>query len=245
MAYLRDLSFAEAPAPVVCDTEIPSAVIRGFEFDRHAVPGTERVTIDKLAADIRGGRVGKLRLVGHTDAVGTAAYNHKLGLDRAHAVLQALRGIIGQMPLDFSLESKGAACPLAQGTTELARRQNRRVEVIVAPPPPKPRPMDRPAPGRPAEILPLPPPLQPQIFCLGGQIGCKTLSFIRDRRARTGALTPDDEVRAIDIEHNLLMAHPDLSNLPPIHPGRRQNWMQQRREEATRRVNRVLAGMIK
>ena len=31
-----------------------------------------------------------MRLVGHTDLVGTAAYNHKLGLDRARAVQQAL-----------------------------------------------------------------------------------------------------------------------------------------------------------
>src|SRR3954453_12960790 len=120
MAYLRDRSFAEAPAPV-CDTDAPFAAVRGFEFDKYIVPGTERATIEKLAQTIRAGRLGKIRLVGHTDAVGTAAYNHKLGLDRARAVQQALSRIIGQAPVELSLESKGAACPLVRGTSEPLR----------------------------------------------------------------------------------------------------------------------------
>jgi hypothetical protein len=138
MAYVRDRGLAQAPAPVVCETEAPAAAIRGFAFDKYAVPGTERATIEKLAETIRAGRVGNIRLVGHTDSVGTPAYNHILGLDRARAVQQALSRIIGQA-LDVSLESKGAACPLVRGTSEPVRRQNRRVEVFIAPPRPQPQ----------------------------------------------------------------------------------------------------------
>jgi hypothetical protein len=139
MSYLCDRAFGEAPAPIVCDTEAPFAAVRGFEFDKHAVPGAEQATIERLAEAIRAGRVGKMRLVGHTDLVGTAAYNHKLGLDRARAVQQALSRITAQVPLDLSLGSKGAACPLVRGTTESLRRQNRRVEVFISPPASKPQ----------------------------------------------------------------------------------------------------------
>jgi outer membrane protein OmpA-like peptidoglycan-associated protein len=150
MVCVRDCGFAEAPARIVCDTATPAEVIRDFEFREHGAPAAEKAKIERLAAGILAGRVAKLRLIGHTDVVGNDAYNLRLGLDRAHAVLQALRRIVRHMPLDFTLESRGEACPIAPGSSEAARRRNRRVDVFVTPAPPKPRPVEVPRPGRPA-----------------------------------------------------------------------------------------------
>jgi hypothetical protein len=57
MSYLRDRAFAEAPAPVGCDTEAPFAAIRDFEFDKYAVPAIERVAIERLAETLLHGSV--------------------------------------------------------------------------------------------------------------------------------------------------------------------------------------------
>ena len=69
-------------------------------------------------------------VVGHTDSVGTDAYNMKLGDRRANAVKAYLisKGI--EKSRVYS-ESKGEKQPIADNKTAVGRAKNRRVEIVL------------------------------------------------------------------------------------------------------------------
>lgn len=72
----------------------------------------------------------KLQLTGHTDNVGDAAQNKKLGLNRANFVKNELAKInIDQKRV--STKSEGQAKPIADNKTDAGRKKNRRVEMII------------------------------------------------------------------------------------------------------------------
>jgi OOP family OmpA-OmpF porin len=67
---------------------------------------------------------------GHTDSVGSDAYNKKLSLRRADAVRQYL--VKHGIPADrITAEGFGESSPVASNDTEDGRAQNRRVELRV------------------------------------------------------------------------------------------------------------------
>ena len=59
-----------------------------FEFDSAALTVAGRAALDKLVPPIRTGAT--VNVVGHTDRIGTAAYNQKLSQQRAQAVADYL-----------------------------------------------------------------------------------------------------------------------------------------------------------
>jgi len=71
-----------------------------------------------------------VRVVGHTDDGGTAAYNHDLSYRRARAVAAALieRGVAEDR---IEYEGRGATEPLAPNDSPEGRAMNRRVELFV------------------------------------------------------------------------------------------------------------------
>jgi OOP family OmpA-OmpF porin len=98
---------AQAPAPVVVIVPVP-VVIQApqpaappvppapvkvtfsadslFDFDNAAVKPAGHLELDKLAADLRGVDFDVINVTGHTDRIGTQAYNQKLSTRRAEAV---------------------------------------------------------------------------------------------------------------------------------------------------------------
>ncbi|MEZ5477795.1 MAG: OmpA family protein [Thiolinea sp.] len=70
----------------------------------------------------------KIRLVGHTDSVGRAAANERLGRERAEEVRDMLvkRGAPRKQ---IEVDSKGETEPVADNKTEEGRKKNRRVEL--------------------------------------------------------------------------------------------------------------------
>ncbi len=72
----------------------------------------------------------RIRIVGHTDTTGSAAYDEQLSLRRAEAVRDVLasRGV-GQRQM--LVEGAGAADPIADNSTSEGRAQNRRVELHI------------------------------------------------------------------------------------------------------------------
>jgi outer membrane protein OmpA-like peptidoglycan-associated protein len=89
-------------------------------------------TMDKLADVVV--RYGKttLTVVGHTDDVGTNAYNQALSERRAHSVAQYLESKrVNSMRL--AIAGKGETQPVASNGTEGGRQANRRVEIYVEP----------------------------------------------------------------------------------------------------------------
>lgn len=71
-----------------------------------------------------------LQITGHTDLVGTAEYNNRLGLKRARVVGKFLE-TKGFNPSRMSIESKGASDPCAGYIAAEERAKNRRTEISV------------------------------------------------------------------------------------------------------------------
>ncbi|MDR0777539.1 MAG: OmpA family protein [Azonexus sp.] len=74
--------------------------------------------------------ISAVRVDGHTDATGSAAYNDQLSLRRAQAVADAL--VAAGMPASgISVRGLGSRAPVAGNQTAEERAQNRRVVLVV------------------------------------------------------------------------------------------------------------------
>lgn len=69
-----------------------------------------------------------LIIVGHTDAIGTEAYNLRLSIQRAQAVADYLAAL--GLDASITIMGKGASHPKAPNNTPEGRAQNRRVEIV-------------------------------------------------------------------------------------------------------------------
>lgn len=100
-----------------------------FDFNQATLRPDALPTVVELARLMQQYPALRVRLEGHTDRVGTDAYNHKLSLGRAQAVKAALlaQGITGQR---IEVAAFGATRPVASNDTDAGRAQNRRVEVV-------------------------------------------------------------------------------------------------------------------
>jgi len=90
-------------------------------------------TIDRLAAFLEKSPDRSVAIEGHTDSVGSEAYNLQLSQNRANAVKAALvaKGIPGDR---VTTVGKGEDEPVASNGEAAGRQQNRRVEIIVSNP---------------------------------------------------------------------------------------------------------------
>ncbi len=57
-----------------------------FGFDKATVRPEAKLELDKFAADLKGTRYDTIKVVGHTDRIGSESYNMKLSMERAEAV---------------------------------------------------------------------------------------------------------------------------------------------------------------
>ena len=73
-----------------------------------------------------------VRVVGHTDNTGSAAYNQTLSERRAASVAQVLFNN-GVAPARVRTEGRGLTQPVADNDTSAGRQQNRRVEIYIRP----------------------------------------------------------------------------------------------------------------
>ena len=71
-----------------------------------------------------------LRLEGHTDDTGSAAYNEQLSRLRAEAVVRFLIAKFGLEPERLLSVGYGESKPMADNRTEAGRSKNRRVQVV-------------------------------------------------------------------------------------------------------------------
>lgn len=100
-----------------------------FDFDKATLKPAGKANLDKFAAGLAGAKVSSITIVGHTDSVGSDAYNQKLSERRAQAVADYLasKGVAAQM----QVSGKGEAQPVADNKTKAGRAANRRVEVTA------------------------------------------------------------------------------------------------------------------
>jgi outer membrane protein OmpA-like peptidoglycan-associated protein len=102
-----------------------------FDFDSDRLQPEARRNLDSLAAHLATFGDSKLMLVGHTDSVGTSAYNQTLSERRATAVAGHLtsRGVASNRVV---IAGRGESEPIAANETDAGRQANRRVEIAVS-----------------------------------------------------------------------------------------------------------------
>ncbi|MNK53274.1 Outer membrane porin F precursor [compost metagenome] len=101
-----------------------------FDFDKATLKPEGKSKLDELAAQLGGINLEVIIAVGHTDSVGTDAYNQKLSVRRADAVKAYLvnKGVESNR---VYTEGKGEKQPVADNKTAEGRAKNRRVEIEV------------------------------------------------------------------------------------------------------------------
>lgn len=122
---------APAPAPAApIASKVTFAADAFFDFDKSVLKPEGRAKLDDLVNKIRGINLEVIIAVGHTDSIGTDAYNQKLSVRRAEAVKAYLvsKGIERNR---VYTEGKGEKQPIADNRTKEGRAKNRRVEIEV------------------------------------------------------------------------------------------------------------------
>jgi OOP family OmpA-OmpF porin len=122
---------APAPAPTPpAATKVTYAADAFFDFDKSVLKPEGRAKLDDLVGKVQGINLEVIIAVGHTDSVGTDAYNQRLSVRRAEAVKAYLvsKGIEKNR---VYTEGKGEKQPVADNKTAEGRAKNRRVEIEV------------------------------------------------------------------------------------------------------------------
>jgi OmpA-OmpF porin, OOP family len=101
-----------------------------FDFDKATLKSEGKAKLDDLVSKMSGVNLEVIIAVGHTDSVGTDAYNQKLSVRRAEAVKNYLTGK-GIEKNRVYTEGKGEKQPVADNKTREGRAKNRRVEIEV------------------------------------------------------------------------------------------------------------------
>ena len=117
------------PAPVAAQ-KVTYAADAFFDFDKSVLKPEGRAKLDDLVSKIQGINLEVIIAVGHTDSIGSDAYNQRLSVRRAEAVKAYLvtKGIERNR---IYTEGKGEKQPVADNRTAEGRAKNRRVEIEV------------------------------------------------------------------------------------------------------------------
>jgi OOP family OmpA-OmpF porin len=120
---------AAAPAPAAA-TKVTYAADAFFDFNKSVLKAEGKAKLDDLVGKVKGINLEVIIAVGHTDAVGSDAYNQKLSVKRSDAVKAYLvsKGIEKNR---VYTEGKGEKQPVADNNTAAGRSKNRRVEIEV------------------------------------------------------------------------------------------------------------------
>jgi OOP family OmpA-OmpF porin len=118
------------PAPVAVKKKL---VLRGvnFDFDKSNIRADAAPILDEAAATLKDEKDAVVSVEGHTDAVGSDAYNQRLSERRARAVAAYLAGH-GIARSRLSTTGFGESKPVATNETADGRAENRRVELRVS-----------------------------------------------------------------------------------------------------------------
>ena len=109
-----------------------------FDFDESAVTSKGAAVLAETAEELRETAEGAtVSIDGHTDSLGSDAYNQELSEQRAAAVEKVLSDELSDADIDFESAGHGADRPVARNEISGAdnpggRAMNRRVEITVS-----------------------------------------------------------------------------------------------------------------
>jgi OOP family OmpA-OmpF porin len=101
---------AEAPVADRLRVSLNADVL--FGFDRATVSPSGKLALDKFTAELSGTEYDHITIEGHTDRIGTQAYNEKLSLQRADAVKEYLVSRDAIPANKITTVGKGSSQPL-------------------------------------------------------------------------------------------------------------------------------------
>lgn len=101
-----------------------------YDFDSDVLRAEAARNLQNLAASLKKYPNTDLLIVGHTDAVGTSAYNQSLSERRAQAASTYL-GTVGVSTTRLRAVGRGETEAIASNETEAGRQANRRVEIAI------------------------------------------------------------------------------------------------------------------
>ena len=89
------------------------------------------VKVNRFANFLLSHKGSLVKIIGHTDSVGTASSNMNLSYRRANTVMRELirRGVSAAR---LEAEGKGESMPIASNNTALGKAMNRRIEAILS-----------------------------------------------------------------------------------------------------------------
>ena len=121
---------APAPAPVPTSEKVSYSADAFFDFDKAVLKPEGKKSLDELTSKLGDMNLEVIIAVGHTDSIGTDAYNQKLSIRRAESVKAYLqsKGIDANR---VYTEGKGEKQPVADNKDSAGRAKNRRVEIEV------------------------------------------------------------------------------------------------------------------
>ncbi|MBX9795107.1 MAG: OmpA family protein [Burkholderiaceae bacterium] len=129
---------AATPAPAAAPAVVPAPVSEKvtfaadafFDFDKSVLKSEGKAKLDDVVSKLGSINLEVIIAVGHTDSVGTDAYNQALSVRRSEAVKSYLIGK-GVDKNRVYTEGKGEKQPVADNKTSDGRAKNRRVEIEV------------------------------------------------------------------------------------------------------------------
>lgn len=101
-----------------------------FAFNKSDLTPSAQSQLDALMGKLQNADVVSIKVVGHTDSVGSDSYNQSLSERRASSVAAYLLSQ-GLAPNKITSEGKGKSQPVADNDTDEGRAKNRRVELHI------------------------------------------------------------------------------------------------------------------
>lgn len=101
-----------------------------FDTNKADIKPESESTLEQIARLLKDNPKMKLMVVGHTDTVGTFAFNMDLSQKRANSVVNALVNRHGSDKNRLVPVGVSFACPVGSNRTEVGRAKNRRVELV-------------------------------------------------------------------------------------------------------------------
>jgi OmpA-OmpF porin, OOP family len=102
-----------------------------FDFNESTLKAASKQSLQEAADQLAAYPQSAIAVEGHTDNVGSSAYNQKLSTARAESVRTFLLADSRLAALQITATGFGAERPIAENATDEGRQLNRRVEIVL------------------------------------------------------------------------------------------------------------------